>query len=159
LIEANHVYVIPPNASLTIAGDRLHLAPPVEQRGQRTPIDGFFLSLAEARGEKTAGIILSGSGSDRTLGLPASKEHVGLTIAQDSAQYDGMMRSAVRSGMVDFVLPLDEIPRKLADYFQHLDGRKQQAVGDDTADYLGRITALLRARTGHDFSGYKDKTV
>src|SRR5262249_19671658 len=104
-VGADHIYVIPPNASLTIVDNRLLLAPPVEQRGLRTPIDGFLISLAEARGEKSAGIILSGSGSDGTLGLRAIKEHGGLTIAQEGAEYDGMMRSAVRTGMVDFVLP------------------------------------------------------
>jgi two-component system CheB/CheR fusion protein len=159
-IEPNNLYVIPPNASLTLVDDRLLLAPPLEHRGQRTPIDGFFLSLAEARGDKAAGIILSGSGSDGTLGLRAIKEHGGLTIAQDGAEYDGMMRSAVRSGMVDFVLPLDQIPAKLADYFHHLDGHRQrQAESGDAADHLTQICALLRTRTGHDFSGYKDKTV
>jgi two-component system CheB/CheR fusion protein len=158
-VEPNNLYVIPPNASLTLIEDRLHLAPPVEHRGQRTPIDGFFLSLAEARGEKAAGIILSGSGSDGTLGLRAIKEHGGLTIAQEGAEYDGMMRSAVRSGMVDFVLPLEKIPAKLADYFHHLDGHRQRAESREAADHLTQICALLRTRTGHDFSGYKDKTV
>src|SRR5262245_19305240 len=158
--EANRIYVIPPNASLTMVDDRLLLSPPVEHRGLRTPIDGFFISLAEARGEKAAGIILSGSGSDGTLGLRAIKEHGGLTIAQEGAEYDGMMRSAVRTGMVDFVLPLADIPAKLADYFRHLDGRKQAPPENGEAvDYLTQISALLRTRTGHDFSGYKDKTV
>ncbi|MBS0523401.1 MAG: hypothetical protein JSS04_07160, partial [Proteobacteria bacterium] len=158
-VEPNHLYVIPPNASLTLSDDRLHLAPPVENRGQRTPIDGFFLSLAGARAEKAAGIILSGSGSDGTLGLRAIKEHGGLTIAQEGAEYDGMMRSAVRSGMVDFVLPLDRIPSKLAEYFHHLDDHRRPAESQDAADHLMQICALLRTRTGHDFSGYKDKTV
>lgn len=158
-VEANQLYVIPPNTSLTIVDDRLHLAPPREQRGLRTPIDGFFLSLAEARGERAAGVILSGSGSDGTLGLRAIKEHGGLTIAQDGAEYDGMMRSAVRSGMVDFVLPLDQIPAKLADYFHHLDGHRQRTESEEAADHLTQICVLLRTRTGHDFSGYKDKTV
>jgi two-component system CheB/CheR fusion protein len=158
-VQANWIYVIPPNASLTIVDDHLHLAPPVEQRGLRTPIDGFFISLAEARGERATGIILSGSGSDGTLGLRAIKEHGGLTIAQEGAEYDGMMRSAVRTGMVDFVLPLAEIPAKLADYFRHLDGHRERTESQEAADYLTQICALLRTRTGHDFSGYKDKTV
>ena len=162
-IEANHVYVIPQNASLTIAGDTLHISQPVEQRGQRTPIDGFFSSLAEAKGENAAGIILSGTGSDGTIGLGAIKERGGLTIAQNDAEHDGMMRSAVRSGMVDFALPLEMIPAKVYDYFRHLsevDGRKgPDGVRQEAADHLAQICALLRARTGHDFSGYKDKTV
>lgn len=159
VVEPDHIYVIPPKASLTIADDRLLLAPPVEDRGHRTPIDGFFLSLAAARGERAAAVILSGSGSDGTLGLRAIKEHGGLTIAQEGAEYDGMMRSAVRTGMVDFVLPLHEIPGKLVDYFHHLDGHREQGDGDAATDHLTQICALLRTRTGHDFSGYKDKTV
>src|SRR4029450_66006 len=129
--------------------------------GLRTPIDGFFISLAEARGETAAGVILSGSGSDGTLGLRAIKEHGGLTIAQAGAEYDGMMRSAVRSGMVDFVLPLTEIAPKVAQYFlHHVDGEGRAAVAEgDVAQHLGQIALLLRTRTGHDFSGYKDKTV
>ena len=163
IIQPNHVYVIPRNASLTIAGDSLQLKPPLEQRGHRTPIDGFFTSLAAAKGENAAGVILSGTGSDGTIGLRAIKEHGGLTVAQDDAEYDGMMRSAVRSGMVDFVLPLQQIPAKLTDYFRHLtdvDGRKgADGVRQEAADHLAQICALLRTRTGHDFTGYKDKTV
>src|SRR5262245_55963418 len=163
VIEADHVYVIPRNASLTVVADHLQLRPPVEQRGQRTPIDGFLTSLAAAKGESAAGVILSGTGSDGTIGLRAIKEHGGLTVAQDDAEYDGMMRSAVRSGMVDFVLPLEEIPSKLTDYFRHLtdvDGRKgPDGVRQEAADHLAQICALLRTRTGHDFTGYKDKTV
>ena len=162
-IEADHVYVIPPNAALAISDKRLKISPPVEQRFQRTPIDGFFISLAEANGECSAGVILSGTGSDGTIGLRAIKEHGGLTMAQDDAEYDGMMRSAVRSGMVDFVLPLEKIPARLNDYFRHLtnvEARKgPDGVRPEAADHLAQIAALLRTRTGHDFSGYKDKTV
>lgn len=163
IIQPDHVYVIPRNASLTIAGDSLQLKAPLEQRGHRTPIDGFFISLAAAKGESAAGVILSGTGSDGTIGLRAIKEQGGLTVAQDDAEYDGMMRSAVRSGMVDVVLPLQQIPAKLTDYFRHLtdvDGRKgADGVRQEAADHLAQICALLRTRTGHDFTGYKDKTV
>ncbi|MBX3501067.1 MAG: PAS domain-containing protein [Alphaproteobacteria bacterium] len=162
-IEPDHIYIIPPNKTLTIADDRLHLGPVTEQRGLRTPIDAFLLSLAAAKGENAACVILSGTGSDGTIGLRAIKEHGGLTLAQDGAEYDGMMRSAVRTGMVDFVLPIDEIAAKLTDYFQHLtriDGRKgPDGVLQETVDHLSQITTLLRLRTGHDFTGYKDKTV
>ena len=162
-IEPDHIYVIPRNATLTMSVDHLRLGPIAEHRGQRAPIDAFFISLAEAKGENAACVILSGTGSDGTVGLRAIKEHGGLTIAQDGAEYDGMMRSAVRTGMVDFVLPIDEIPSKLDDYFQHLieiDGRKgPDGVRQETVGHLANICALLRLRTGHDFSGYKDKTV
>jgi two-component system CheB/CheR fusion protein len=159
VVGANHIYVIPPNASLTIVDDHLHLSPPVASRGHRTPIDGFLLSLAEARGERAAGVILSGTGSDGTLGLRAIKEQGGLTLAQEGAEYDGMMRSAVGSGMVDFVLPLQAIPAKLADFFRHGNDPDSLAENKSNIDHLTEICVLLRARTGHDFSGYKDKTV
>jgi two-component system, chemotaxis family, CheB/CheR fusion protein len=107
-VEPNHVYVIPSNASLTIKSGELLLAPPTEPRDQRTPIDTFFTSLAEAAGESAACIILSGTGSDGTLGIRAIKEHGGLTLAQAGAEYDGMMRSAVATGTVDFVLPAQQ---------------------------------------------------
>src|SRR5499427_2141510 len=127
-VESDHIYVIPPNRTLTMSDDRLHLGSPIEARGQRTPIDAFFVSLAQAKGENAACVILSGTGSDGTIGLRAIKENGGLTIAQDGAEYDGMMRSAVRTGMVDFVLPLADIPTKLAEYFRHVDGRARKPV-------------------------------
>jgi two-component system CheB/CheR fusion protein len=162
-IAPDHIYVIPPNTALSITDNRLLLAPPTQSRGFRTPIDGFLVSLAEARGENAACVILSGTGSDGTLGLRAIKEHGGATFAQKGAEYDGMMRSALGTGLVDFVLPVEEIPTKLTDYFQHLasvDGRKgPDGVRTEAADHLSQINTLLRMRTGHDFSGYKDKTV
>jgi two-component system CheB/CheR fusion protein len=162
-IERDRIYVIPRNSTLTISDDHLHLGPASETPGPRTPIDSFFLSLAEAKGENAACVILSGTGSDGTIGLRAIKEKGGLTVAQEGAEYDGMMRSALRTGMVDFVLPLEKIPGKLFDYFHHLvevDGRKgPDGVRQEAADHLTQICTLLRLRTGHDFSGYKDKTV
>ncbi|MBN9488604.1 MAG: PAS domain-containing protein [Alphaproteobacteria bacterium] len=163
-IEPDHIYVIPPNKTLTIHDNHLQLGPVSSQRGgQRTPIDALFQSLALAKGENAACVILSGTGSDGTLGLRAIKEEGGLTVAQEGAEYDGMMRSAVGTGMVDFVLPISEIPAKLYDYFRHLtsiDGRKgPDGVRQEAADHLAQIATLLRVRTGHDFSGYKDRTV
>jgi two-component system CheB/CheR fusion protein len=162
-IEADHIYVIQPDTALTLVSDRLDISKLTEERGYPTPIDTFFLSLAEARGERSACVILSGTGSDGTLGLRAVKEQGGLSIAQHGAEYDGMMRSAVSTGLVDFVLPVDGIVGRITDYFRHLadiDGQKDHdGVRRGTTDYLMQICALLRARTGHDFSGYKDKTV
>lgn len=162
-VEPGHVYVIPPNATLTIKDGWLRLVRPAEPRGQRTPIDSFFISLAEDQGENAACVILSGTGSDGTLGLRAIKENGGLTLAQAGAEYDGMMRSALATGLVDFVLRAEEMPAKLAGYFQRVteigDKKGPDGVRQDAADYLAQICAVLRARTGHDFSGYKDKTV
>ncbi|MBV8650375.1 MAG: hypothetical protein JO255_02840, partial [Alphaproteobacteria bacterium] len=162
-IERDHIYVIPRNSTLTMSDSLLHLGPAIERGGPRTPIDAFFLSLAKAKGENAACVILSGTGSDGTIGLRAIKENGGLTMAQEGAEYDGMMRSAVRTGMVDFVLPIEQIPPKLFAYFHHLveiDSRKgPDGVRQEAADHLAQICTLLRLRTGNDFSGYKDRTV
>jgi two-component system CheB/CheR fusion protein len=163
-IEANRIYVIPPNATLTIQGANLHLAP-AAKRVERMPIDEFFGSLALALGERAACVILSGTGSDGTLGLRAIKEHGGLSLAQTeaSAKYDGMLRSAIATGLVDHVLPPERMAAKLIEYFQHLneiEGDKDAGgVSRHTAAHLDKILAVLATRTKHDFSGYKEPTV
>ncbi|AZO70350.1 MULTISPECIES: CheR family methyltransferase [unclassified Mesorhizobium] len=160
-IEPNHIYVIPPAASVTIENHRFHLAKMATTRARRTPIDDFFTSLALEQSGNAAGIILSGTGSDGTIGLRAIKERGGLTLAQESAEYDGMMRSAVQSGLVDMVVPAEEMAGKLVGYFSH--AKRTESERDrrkrEVAEQLSRIAALLRARTGHDFSGYKDNTI
>jgi two-component system CheB/CheR fusion protein len=162
-VEPDHVYVIAPNATLTVEDGRLHLARPEEPRGHRNPVDAFFRSLAVSHGAHAACVILSGTGSDGTLGLRAIKENGGLTLAQEGAEYDGMMRSALATGLVDFVLPVEMLAPKLVEYFRHVaaaNGKlSPEAIQREAADQLGQIWALLRARTAHDFSGYKDKTI
>ena len=162
-VAPDAVYVIRPNATLTLAKRRLHVGVPDEPRGQRNPIDDFLLSLARDQGENAACVILSGTGSDGTVGLRAIKEHGGLTLAQADAEYDGMMRSAVATGLVDFILPVEAIAAKLTDYFRHLGaiGEKKgpDGVRRETTDHLAKIAELIRARTGHDFKDYKDKTI
>jgi two-component system CheB/CheR fusion protein len=158
-VEANHVYVIPPNAALTVQDGHLQL----ERPAHRNPIDELLASLARDQGERAAGVILSGTGSDGTIGLRAIKENGGLTIAQAEAEYDGMMRSALATGLVDYVLRAQDIPAKLVDYFQHITRlgaeKGSRSVASQTADQLTQITGLLRARTGHDFSAYKNGTI
>jgi hypothetical protein len=111
---------IPPGVSVTINQSCFQITKMTASRIKRTPIDDFFISLAHEKGELAAGVILSGTGSDGTIGLRAIKEHGGLTLAQESAEYDGMMRSAVQSGLVDVILPAEEMPGKLVDYFTHV---------------------------------------
>jgi two-component system CheB/CheR fusion protein len=159
-VEPNHIYVIPPNSSLAIGDGRLRLAPPASPRGQRLVIDEFFTSLARDQGENAACVILSGTGSDGTVGLRAIKEHGGLTLAQSEAEYDGMMRNAVATGLVDFVLRAEEIPAKLGDYFGRVDdGKRQVHAQSDPVNYLAPIAAILRAQTGHDFTNYRQRTI
>ena len=139
------------------------LGPPTSSRGHPNSVDEFFTSLAQDRGEHAACVILSGTGSDGTVGLRAVKEHGGLTVAQAEAEYDGMMRSAVATGLVDFILRPEDIPTRLVTYFQ--DAQNTEIVPDEnniqpgTAVWLGRVTALLRNQTGHDFSSYKESTI
>ncbi len=105
LIEPDHVYVIPPDAILTIEDSRLRLATPAKPRNRGATVDTFLVSLARDQGPNAACVILSGTGSDGTIGLRAIKEHGGVTFAQADAEYDGMMRSALATGLVDLLLP------------------------------------------------------
>jgi two-component system, chemotaxis family, CheB/CheR fusion protein len=126
-IEPNHVYVIPPKATLTIRDGHLMLAARNGSRVLFNSIDEFFTSLATDRAEDAACVILSGTGSDSTPGLRAIKEHGGLTIAQAEAEYDGMMRSVVSTGLVGFVLRCEEIPGMLVEYFQRATRAESEA--------------------------------
>ena len=165
LVEPDRVYVIPPDADLKIKKGSLQLSEPVEARGHRSPINVFFRSLAKERRENAVCVVLSGTGSDGTAGLKAIKENGGLAIAQDSetASYDDMPRSAVLTGLVDYVLPVEEIPAKLVEYARHRDGlrvnRGEKSFFAETSEHLEQICSVLRRRLGHDFSGYKKNTL
>ena len=159
----NHVYVIPPNATLTLERGLLRVTTPSDT-GLRSPIDLFFRSLAVSRGEAAVGIILSGTGTDGTSGLRAIKEHAGLTLAQapETAKYDGMPASAIEAGFVDVVLSVEEMPARLEAYRRQLDRvrrRESDRVEADVAAHLQRICEVLLQRTGHDFGRYKPGTL
>lgn len=164
-VAPNHVYLIPPNTTLTIDRGVLCLAPPTEAHGHRMPIDHFFQSLAADQGARAIGIVLSGTGSDGTLGLVAIKECGGMTMAQapESAQYDGMPQSAITRGVVDHVLPIAQMPATLLAYVQHGTNRppltEAGAPQAETTAALRAICAILRQATGHDFSHYKLATL
>ncbi len=162
-VVPNRVYIIPPNATLTIKDCVLQVTPPAEPRGRRMPIDSLFLSLAEDRGELAVCIMLSGTGTDGTLGLRAIKEHGGMAMAQtpESAKYDAILRSAIATGLVDHVLPVEEMPAKLMEYAAHLSALNGQPNGirQQIGRRLEKIHTLLRRRAGHDFSQYKESTI
>lgn len=163
-VARNHVYVIPPNRNMAIFNGTLQLSIPGMPRGQRMPIDSFFRSLAEDQGEKAIGGILSGTGTDGTLGLRAIHGAGGVSFVQDpaTAKYDGMPLSAVRSGLATYVLPVEKIPARLMTYVKTLFGRKikpEPQVVPAAAGALNKILMLLRSRTGHDFSLYKQSTI
>ena len=164
-LEPDRVYVIPPNATMTVDDGILRLSTPTQARGHRAPINVFFRSLAEDQGENAICVILSGTGSDGTIGMKSIKEHGGLAIAQDSgtARYDSMPRNAALTGLVDYVLPVDEMPAKIVEYARHREELREElgeeGVRSQTADYLSQICSLLQRRVGHDFNNYKQGTL
>ena len=162
-VGPNRVYIIPPNATLTLEEGKLRVKRPETPRGQRMPIDALFRSLAQDRGEDAVCIMLSGTGSDGTVGLTAIKENGGMAMAQsiETAKYDTILRSAIATGLVDHILPVEEMPAKLVAYAAHLsslDG-KSDKTGAQLGEHMNKVYNLLRRRVGHDFSGYKESTI
>ncbi len=164
VVAPDHVYVIPPSRDLLILRGVLYLLEPTAPRGLRLPIDFFLRSLAEDQQQRGIGVILSGMGSDGTLGLRAIKEKAGATFVQAPAQakFDGMPRSAVEDGQADVVAAADELPARIISYLQHLStlgtATKSGATVSDRSG-LDKVVLLLRAHTGHDFSLYKKNTL
>jgi len=163
-VQPNCAYIIPPNSDMAFLGGTLQLLPPAAPRGQRLPIDFFFRSLAQDQREQAICIVLSGTGSDGTLGVRAVKGEGGMVMAQDpeSTEYGGMPRSAIATGLVDFVLPPAEMPAQLIAYVAHAFGKSPLPAHTQepkAENALKNIFILLRAQTGHDFSQYKPSTV
>ncbi len=163
-VEQNRVYVIPPNAYLTISGETLHLSEPAERRGLRVPVDFFFRSLADDQQERAIGIILSGSGTDGTLGVREIKAAGGMVMVQtpETTTFDGMPQSAIGTGMVDYVTRIENMPEVLQGYVRHwyVNGAARPApVAEKAPDDLHAIIAILRAHVKYDFSCYKKGTL
>ncbi|MCX6701400.1 MAG: PAS domain-containing protein, partial [Methanomicrobiales archaeon] len=162
-VQPNHVYIIPPAKDMAIFHGALHLSIPEQARGLRLPIDSFFRSLAEDQGERSICVILSGSGSDGTLGLRAIHGAGGVSFVQEpsTAKYDGMPTSAVQSGLATYVMPVDKITEQLVIYVKTItDTGVPPAPPVPTAlSAMRRIMMLLRSKTGNDFSQYKQSTI
>jgi len=163
-VRPNCAYIIPPNRDMAFLNGTLHLMEPSAPRGQRLPIDFFFRSLAQDQHERAICIVLSGTGSDGTLGVRAIKGEGGMVMAQSSAstEYDGMPRNAIATGLVDYELPPAEMPAQLIAYVAHAFGRPPRlatAPAPKAESALKKIFILLRAQTGHDFSLYKPSTI
>ncbi len=162
-VKPNCVYVIPPNKDMSILHGVLHLFEPTAPRGLRLPIDFFLRSLAEDRQERSIGVILSGMGSDGTMGLRAIKEKAGLALVQEpaSAKFDSMPRSAIVAGLADLVAPVEDLPGKIIDYLRHarVIAKTERPLEEKDQSGLEKVLILLRAKTGHDFSLYKKNTV
>ncbi|MBU4261692.1 MAG: PAS domain-containing protein [Proteobacteria bacterium] len=163
-VEPDTVYVVPPNQNLSILNGTLQLMELSRPRGVNLPIDSFLRALAQDQGSNAVCIILSGTGSDGTLGVKAIKGEAGMVMVQDekSAKYDGMPRSAIATGLADYVLPPGEMPEQLIKYLRHAVHKSTTAILADDGrmpDALQKICILLRTRTGHDFSLYKKNTI
>jgi two-component system, chemotaxis family, CheB/CheR fusion protein len=166
-LRPDHVYVLASAASLLVEKGRLRVR--TSGSRQQNPIDVFLASLAQDRGEHAIGVLLSGGGSDGTLGLNAVKERGGLTVAQGSngtgPQHASMPDTAIAAGTVDLVLPVEDIPARLVGYARGLsaldglaapEGPASEALS--LAEVRPAICAVLRGQVGHDFSGYKEPT-
>ncbi len=159
-IEPGRVYVIPPNRQLIVTDQHLSVAEFEEPRWQRTPIDLFFRSLAAQGGDDFA-VVLSGAGSDGSVGISAVKEAGGVILVQDpeEAEYSSMPQSAVATGLADFVLPVREIAKSLPELIRNRGVMSSEFLGEAEDENVRRILAHLRVRTGHDFFNYKKATV
>ena len=158
------VYINPPGKDVTLFHSIFHLSEPAPVHGMRLPIDNFLRSLARELGQKAVCIILSGTGSDGTLGLKAIKEEAGMAIAQeiDQAKYGGMPASAIATGLVDFVLPVEKMPEVLMNYTKHpflKEPKKIEIKESQFTGYIQKIISLIGSETGNDFSCYKPKTL
>ena len=161
-IAPNSVYIAPSNTYLSVLHATLHELEATSGGSLQFPIDVFFHALAEDQQDRAVGIVLSGTGTDGTLGLKAIKEAAGMTMVQNvqSARYDGMPRSALATGLVDYVLPPSDMPAQLIASVQesYLPGTAPES-DPISSEVLQQFFLLLRRHTGHDFSGYKATTI
>lgn len=164
VVQPNCIYVIPPDRDMAFLNGTLQLLKPVLPRGQHLPIDFFFRSLAEDLHERAICIVLSGTGSDGTLGARAVKGEGGMVMAQqpETAEFDGMPASVIATGVVDYVLPAADMPAKLMAYAAQAYRPKTTPLSarmPSSEEFLQKIFVLLRSQTGHDFSQYKYNTI
>jgi len=162
-VKPDCIYVIPPNRDMSILHGVLHLFEPTTARGLRLPIDFFFHSLADDRAEESIGVILSGMGSDGTLGLKAIKEKGGVALVQEpaSARFDSMPQSVINAGLADIIAPAEELPGKIIAYLRHdiVIATPEPLLEEKDQSALEKVLILLRAKTGNDFSLYKKNTI
>ncbi|MEP7352062.1 MAG: chemotaxis protein CheB [Acidobacteriota bacterium] len=164
VIKPNCAYIIPPNRDMALENGVLKLFEPTLARGVRLPIDFFFRSLAQDQHDRAICVVLSGTGSDGALGVRAVKGEGGMVMVQapESTEYDGMPRSAIATGMVDFVLVPHEMSAQLLAYVSHAYGTSLLPVSElapQPSDGLQKVFYLIRTQTGHDFSQYKRNTM
>ena len=162
-VEPDKVYIIPPNKDMTIKHNVIHISDYRQAHALHLPIDFFFCSLANDKRERSIGVILSGMGSDGTVGIREIKEKGGGVFIQEpsSAKFDGMPRSAAQVGLADGISTVETMPSKIISYIEHKTNMVMQ--GQDQTEklngYFDNIIAMLRSHTGHDFSSYKRNTI
>ncbi len=164
MLKPNHVYTLPPNKYLYVRDGILQLRAPTESRGHRLPIDLFFRSLGQDQRQKAVGVVLSGSGSDGAIGLKSIVDNGGIVLVQDpqAAQFDGMPLSAISTGLATYVLPVKDMPEVIIRYASHpySEGSGALSAGAQSGpESLAAVLALVRGRSGYDFTGYKEPTL
>ena len=162
--EPNTIYLIPPRKNMSILQGKLFLEDQKNKKILNLPIDIFLRSLAVDQEKNAIAIILSGTGSDGTLGIRSIKEMGGMVIVQDehSAKFDGMPRSSIATGLVDFVLPPEKMPEALMNFIKHPFVKKEKSLENILSkdiDALSKIMLILRDYCGIDFSYYKETTI
>jgi two-component system CheB/CheR fusion protein len=163
-VEPNRVYINPADKHVSVFNGAFHLIDPIKIPGTSFPIDHFFHSLADDLSERAICIILSGTGTDGTLGLKAVKEAGGMAIVQDpqQAKFDGMPQSAISTGLVDHVLPVERMAQEVMSYAAqpYLKVRKKDEPEDKNfTNVMQKIFMLIRSVTGSDFTQYKQSTI
>lgn len=165
VLKPDHMYIIPPGRNLSAIDSHLRLSRLKEERNKRAPIDHFFRTMAQTHDGNSVGIVLTGTGSDGTLGIQEIKGKGGLTIVQDptQAEYDGMPQSALATGIIDLVLPLEQMLEQLLPFLKTEprlpDLHSTEEGSDDSSTFLQRILVLVRTRVGNDFTRYKQSTI
>ena len=164
IVEPNFVYIIPPNKDLGITNGALQLLTPNESRSKRKAIDSFFKSLAQDQKEKAIGIILSGTGTDGTLGLTEIKSNGGISLVEDpkKSQFPGMPQSAILAKMADYILVPEKMPTQLLKFAESISSKVvkiQPVIKAPSEVQLKAIFLMIRKQTGYDFSNYKSNTI
>ncbi|MDQ6620343.1 MAG: histidine kinase, partial [Pseudomonadota bacterium] len=169
-VQPNHVYVLAPNCSMTFSGDSLAVSPIASFEERRAPIDIFFRTLADSLHARAASVVLSGTGADGSMGMKRIKESGGICLVQDpaQAQYDDMPRHCIATNLVDYILPVEDIPARLVAYVEQLkaldlpasDARAAEvSLAESHEEALRSVVTTLRVRSGHDFGNYKRSTL
>jgi len=163
-IQKNNIYLIPPRKNIRLFHNKLYLEDQNFKKGLNLPVDIFFHSLAQEKGKHAIGIILSGTGSDGTLGTKAIKEAGGMIMVQDenSAKFDGMPKNSIATGLVDYIISPDKMPEALISFVKHPLIKKnelQESLKSENIDTLSKIVILIREYSGIDFSYYKENTI